>query len=124
MTPHHAATQADSHRIQQLRSAYFFVLIRRQPDDDKVAVLAEHEETIAIPGHERGPFVRTAFVSVLPVDRPGCAPQAFSRGDAHRTEQTIAVNAIGYAVFNKRGPADRSQTDGSRTLPDFRDRRL
>src|SRR5262249_40407512 len=120
MAPNHLAAQTDTYRIQQLCPAYFVVLLRREPSDHKVAVLAEEEEAIAILGHERSSFHRASF-SLLAIHRLGSAPQAFPSSDAHGSKDAVPVDAVSYAVFDKRRAAHRGQPDGSRALPCYRD---
>src|SRR5262249_53371894 len=52
MTPHHLAAQTNAHRGQQVRPAYFLVLLWRQLRDYQVAIFAEDEVAIAVLGHE------------------------------------------------------------------------
>src|SRR5262249_58213021 len=121
MTPDYLAAQTDAHRVQQFRPAYFVVLLRREPGNHKVAVLAEDEKAVAVLGDKRGSFERAAFFPGLAVHRPGSSPEAFSGSNAHGSEDADAVDAVGDAVLYKRRAAYRGQPDGPRGLPHLPD---
>lgn len=79
VTPYDLATEAETHGVQQFGPVDFVVLFRAQAGNNRVAVLAEDEESVAVLGNERRAFhcaaasvnhvaaVKTAAVGWLPI---------------------------------------------------------